>query len=110
MTNKVDGKMVRNYFKNLVNRFFKILPMFENKDESLVVYMDSLADELVGAKDVISGVDNSSMYLSLICTIAFFIGNIDSPDLTKDIVKREVFKAIDICNKLEELYGESVVV
>ena len=40
MTNKVDGKMVRNYFKNLVNRFFKILPMFENKDESLVVYME----------------------------------------------------------------------
>ena len=102
--------MVKNYFKNLVNRFFKILPMYESGDEALVTYMDSLADELIGAKEVIMGVDNSSMYLSLICTLAFFIGNSEDPGLTKEIVKREVFKAIDICNKLEELYGESVVV
>ena len=98
----LPGKLVKNYCDDLVNKFYKILPMRENKEETLQVYMESLMFELVGARNVVYALQNNSAYLSLISILQSLI---DDPENELHVVKREVFHAISICNKLKDRYG-----
>lgn len=104
----IPGALLYKYLRNLVNQFFKILPLRENEEESLTAYMGSLQHELVGANSVIAEVDFNPMFFSLIAILQYLI---DNPDSTVSVYKREVFKAISICNKLksrcEELHPDA---
>lgn len=95
---KLDAEMVCNYFGILVNQFFKILPMRENGEESLPVYLESLRSELLGSERVIVELDNNPLFLSLVSILQYLI---DSPEITVRETKREVFKAISICNRIK---------
>lgn len=99
----LTNEVVCNYFGALVNQFFKILPMRESNEESLLVYMESLRDELIGCKELIVGMDNNPFFLSLINILQFMIKN---PNCPVGTTKREVFKAISICNKLKAQFSE----
>lgn len=98
--------LVSNYCKNLVNMFYKILPMKENKEETIQTYMESLMFELVGAKGVMVALRNDALFLSLISILQSMI---DQPDCEVTVIKREVFRAISICNKLSDRYGYRVI-
>ena len=98
--------LVSNYCKNLVNMFYKILPMKENKEETIQTYMESLMFELVGAKGVMVALRNDALFLSLISILQNMI---DQPDCEVAVIKREVFRAISICNKLSDRYGYRVI-
>lgn len=100
----MSGQLLYNYLRNLVNQFFKILPLRESEERSLTAYMGSLQCELIGANDVIASVDYNPLFLSLIAILQYLI---DNPDSTVTVYKREVFKAISICNKLKAKYAES---
>lgn len=97
----VSKDLLCNYFKNLVNLFFKILPIRENNEDSLVVYMESLQTELLGCKELIIALKNDSNYLTLLSILQYLI---DNPECEVHKVKREVFRAISICNKLKSKY------
>ena len=58
----VRNNLVKNYFHDLVNRFFKILPMRENGEESLTTYMRSLRVELIGGKGLLPELQVNSSY------------------------------------------------
>ena len=75
----MDAMVLNNYFRTLINLFFKILPIKESGESSLDTYMRSLQAEL--------------QYL------------IDNPSCEVSVVKREVFRAISICNKLKSRYA-----
>lgn len=98
----IDAQLLHNYFRNLVNHFFKILPIREKETESLPVYMRSLQAELLGCKELISAVQYDSCYLTLITILQYLI---DNPSCPISDVKREVFRAISICNKLKARYA-----
>lgn len=100
----ITAATLSNYFRTLVNHFFKILPIWESGESSLVMYMRSLQAELLGCKELIEVIHNDSLFLSLIAILQFLI---DNPALETSSVKREVFKAISICNKLKSRYGGS---
>lgn len=102
----VDANLLRNYFKNLVNQFFKILPMRENDEDSVITYMQSLQIELLGCKDLIPEVRDNSLYLTLLSILQYLIEN---PECSISTVKREVFRAISICNKLKAVYSNMEV-
>lgn len=102
----VDANLLRNYFNNLVNQFFKILPMRENNEDSVITYMQSLQIELLGCKDLIPEVRDNSLYLTLLSILQYLIEN---PDCSIPTVKREVFRAISICNKLKAVYSSMEV-
>ena len=111
MVNTVTGtpvttNLLKNYFHNLVNQFFKILPMRENNEDSLITYMQSLQTELLGCKDFIPEVGVNPQYLTLLSILQYLI---DNPSCTVVIVKREVFRAISICNKLKSVYASTEV-
>ena len=94
----VRNNLVKNYFHDLVNRFFKILPM---REESLTTYMRSLRVELIGGKGLLPELQVNSSYLTLMAILEYLI---DTPECTVSDVRREVFHAISVCNKLEEYF------
>lgn len=98
--------MVGNYFDTLINMFFKILPLWEDREESLPVYMESLQIEMLGFKNLMSCICDDSQYLSLLSVLQFFI---DNPETDVHTVKREVFRSISICNRLKKKYGKTEV-
>lgn len=101
----IDGKLLHNYFRTLVNHFFKIIPIRENEEESLGTYIHSLQLELFGCIDLIPELQTNSFYLSLLSILQYLGGN---PECDIRIVRREVFRAISICNKLKAIYSEEV--
>ena len=98
----IDAEVLHNYFRNLVNHFFKILPIREQNEESLTTYMQSLQAELLGCKGLMSAIQNDASYLTLLSILQYLI---DNPECTVREVKREVFRAISICNKLKAQYA-----
>ena len=98
----MDAMVLSNYLRTLINLFFKILPIWENGESSLDTYMRSLQVELIGCKELVDAINNDPMFLSLISILQYLI---DNPSCPIPVVKREVFKAISICNKLKAKYA-----
>lgn len=100
-----DAATVANYFDSLIGMFFKILPMYENKDSTLKVYMQSFFAELSGFRELVTATEHDGSLVSLEAILKSLMENIDKP--TPDVdVKREVFKAISICKRLRSKYGD----
>lgn len=102
----VSSTLLKNYFSHLVNQFFKILPMREQNEETLPVYIESLHSELFGAKGLVPELYSDPLLLTLLSTLQYLI---DNPQLSVSKVKREVFKAISVCNKLGAKYTSAEV-
>jgi len=103
MTNKgidIPDNLVKNYLKSLIGLFYKILPIKESGEPSLGKYMDSLQRELIGCQSLISELNYDELYLSLLSILQYLIEN----DCNTEVVRCEVFKAINICKKLQKKY------
>lgn len=113
----IDTEVLQNYFRTLVNRFFKILPIREQAEtlsdgesistneeaeEALITYMRSLQAELLGCRELVNAIQKDASYLTLISILQYLI---DHPKSTVKEVRREVFRAISICNKLKAEYA-----
>jgi hypothetical protein len=96
------ARMIRKYLNGLVNLFFKILPIRESGEPSLKTYMESLRCEMLGCKSLVEAIDADPQYMSLVSILQFLIEN-EGCDVS--VFKREVFKAISICNKLSARYA-----
>ena len=92
-----------NYFQYLVDHFFKILPMMEQNESSVYTYMDSLQFELIGFKNLFS---DARYCANIVTLLSILQGLIDDKECSISVVKREVFHAISICNKLIKLYSD----
>ena len=102
----IDCALLHNYFKQLVNHFFKILPMRENEDASLPTYIRSLQIELLGCEGFVPEMGTNPMFMTLLSVLQYMT---DHPECSVREVRREVFRAISICNKLKAEYAESEV-
>lgn len=79
--------------------------MFESKEESLSTYLESLQVELLGFERLVVAINNDPYYVVLLSILQYFI---DNPDASVKVVKREVFRAISICNRLKACYASEV--
>ena len=102
---QVSEEMLANYFTYLVNHFYKILPMRENEEETLGVYMQSLQVELLGAKSLMTEFGKDPEFLVLTAILQWLIKH---PNCSVKTVKREVFKAINVCEKMRDRYKKAV--
>lgn len=98
----MNAAVLGNYLRSLINLFFKILPLKESGERSLGTYMRSLQAELLGCNSLVEAVHDDSLFLSLIAILQYLI---DNPDCEVPFVRREVFRAISICNKLKDKYA-----
>lgn len=101
----IAGSVVANYFETLVNRFFKILPIRESGEKTLPIYIRSLQTEMLGCQEFINALNNDANFLTLLSVLQYIH---DNPDCPVQDVKREVFRAINICNKLKTRYAKAV--
>lgn len=93
---------LKNYMRSLVDRFFKILPLWEDGEETLPEYLDSMLIELSGFRSMMFALHHDQDYVTLIAIVQYLI---DNPETPTRVVKREVFRAISVCNKLSAKYG-----
>jgi len=99
----VDDQLLVNYFNSLVDRFFKIVPIREENDETLPVYMHSLQVELMGCCGFIPELSEDSSYLTLLSILQYLI---EHPECDFKMVRREAFRAIGICKQLKRAYAK----
>ncbi len=86
-----------SYFSSLVNRFFKILPLKESSPETLPVYLESLQAELLGGEGAFPCLRDNADFTSLLFILQYLR---DYPNCSVGVVKREVFRAIRMCNNI----------
>lgn len=98
----ITRQSLRNYMRNLVDRFFKILPLWEEGEETLPAYLDSMLIELSGFRSMMFALHHDHDFVSLMAIVQYLI---DNPETETRTVKREIFRAISICNKLSAKYG-----
>ena len=97
----LDESLIKNYFRYLVDHFFKILPMREQEDESLKTYMTGFLLEILGCQSLIPEFGTDAEFLKLASTLQYLI---DNPETSVRDVKRSVFGAISVCNHLKTKY------
>ena len=97
------ASMFTSYMRYLVGRFFKILPIKESGEDTLDIYIDSLQSELLGCRKLIVTIQDDPEFLSLLSILQYMK---DNPQCTVKNVRREVFRAISICNRLKSAYSE----
>ena len=98
---ELPDKVVQKYLKALIGQFYKILPIKESGEPSLNKYMQSLQREMLGCQNLIIALNNDELFLSLLAVLQYLIEN----DCDTSTVKCEVFKAINICKKLQKNYS-----
>jgi hypothetical protein len=99
----VPNENCREYFKSLVNKTYKILPLKEENSQTLQSYLDSYLLELIGDKDLFSLLEGKPKFITLLSTISYLA----SEDYTVAECKKEVFKSIHIIEKLsDDLFGK----
>lgn len=101
---KNDEKLVI-YLNTVVNSVFKVLPLYEEQNVGVQTYIESLLFELYGLEDAIL-IEHSYEYISLLSTLESVKKEVAKQDSRKSVIKREVFKCINIIKnmvgKLEE--------
>ena len=97
----VEGEMVAKYFKTLVNHFFKILPIRENEEGSLAVYVRGMQVELEGFRSFVPVIRDNPDFLRLLSILQYLL---DHPDCETKEVKREVFQGISLINRLQNTF------
>lgn len=99
---EITSLIFSNYTLLLIDRIYKILPLFEEKNEGLFRYIQSLIYELDGLFHVIVSLKSNAEYLSLVATLEALSDDLIVFSSEKDIVKREVFRCIDIVKRIEK--------
>lgn len=92
----------RDYFIGLKGKFYKILPMKENNDPTLGQYMSGLEKELIGCHSYLALSSLGGEFTSLLCILRYLI----ITDCDVKTVRGEVFRAIEVCEKLSKRGGE----
>lgn len=89
---EINNKQVIAYFDKLVNRVFKILPMSEENSDTIDEYVNSLVRELIGNSKILYGEE-----------LLIVVGTLKGlPYENHKLLKSDIFKAIDIIEKVKK--------
>jgi hypothetical protein len=88
------------YFEFLINKTYKILPLKEEKSDTLKSYLESYQRELIGNMDLVPLLVDEPKFITVLNTMQFLI----SEEYSDKICKREVFKCIRILEEINEKY------
>lgn len=105
ITDKLDKEKLRAYFKHLVNKTYKILPLKESAIKSgdstmLNSYLDGFARELLGCGILFDLIEKEPRIVSVFCIITY----LREEKYDKEVCKSEVFRCIGILNKISDKY------
>lgn len=97
---KFTEREYKLYLSNLIDSVFKILPLYEDKNEFLDEYVESLLQfNLSNARELTEDFE-VSWYIETVTTLTNLKENLkNNSDLTHKKVKREVFKLTNLIHK-----------
>lgn len=105
MTN-ISEKDYRNYLIQLKDRVWKVLPMYEEENETIEEYIDSVNFELFGLRGLIGELPHGIWYVKSLATLEQLKVETALDDRQKK-VKKEVFKILNAIDKqIDMLKGE----
>jgi hypothetical protein len=93
----IHSSIAEKGLQQYVGKFFKILPMFEEKCPTLKQYVQSLNREMIGLSHLIVEVESNEDFLTLVATLE----GLSRSDISVEEVKSDVFKSISILKKLK---------
>lgn len=99
----ITPEFLEAYFETLVDLLFKILPMWEDGEETLPEYMDRLLRELIGCRALFPAIRNDAGFLSILAILQYLI---ETPGCKIGTVRRMVFQAISLCGSLRARYAQ----
>jgi hypothetical protein len=95
----MNNKKLALYLDTTVNSVFKILPLYEEQNIGVATYIESLIFELDGLQDIVA-IEHSYEYISLLSILASVKKEAEKKDSKKPVIKREVFKCINIIKNM----------
>lgn len=97
----ISEALIVEYLNMLVNKVFKILPIIENQEESISVYVESLRCELQGFQSLLPSIGEDPTFLSFLSIVQWLTENVVNDEVQYKVIRREVFHAISLCKKLQ---------
>jgi len=96
----------REYLIELKNRVYKILPLYEEENECLGEYIDSVCFELYGLRKLIADLPYGIWYVKSLATLEQM--KVETLNVgAKKRVKKETFKVLKLIdNQIDVLKGE----
>lgn len=101
-----NNERLCGYLNGVVDSVFKILPLYEEKNTGIELYVESLLKGLFELDKVIK-IEHSFEYISLLTIVKAVQTEVTSEESQKKIVKREVFNSINTIKKLISKIEES---
>lgn len=89
-----------NYFKFLINKTYKILPMKEENSQTLNSYLESYLRELVGNQELVKLLIDEPNFITILNTLQF----LSSENYSVKTCKKEVFKCIRLLEDINNKY------
>ena len=97
--------MLYVFIRGLTGRVFKVLPLREaelaGETAYLDTYLESLVRDMMGATDTFPELREMPEYITTLNIMQFMEHN----DVTQEVCKQEVFKALRLLNTIERKLG-----
>ena len=97
---EIPNENMSQYFKYLVGKTFKILPLYEENSDTLPSYLKSYQRELIGDSQLFMELSNEPKFITLLATIEF----LSNCEYDHDTCKSEVLKCTNIINDINNRY------
>lgn len=94
----IPNEAFKCYLKALINKVYKILPMYEEENKNLRSYLESLEREMSGCYQIYQSVCEDANFLSVIGIVRY----LSTAEYNQRTCKQEVFKAIRIIESIVE--------
>jgi hypothetical protein len=92
---QIDDELLAKYIERLVNKIFKLLPLKQESNPTLVEYHKSLMLELNGANSLVIALQGDANFMCLICSLEGLLSIEDDKTY-----RSKIFELIGICKKL----------
>lgn len=90
----------QKYLSTLKDKFYKVLCLFEEKNEGLTKYIDSLIYELYGLYYLLDG-ENQSKVTTLMCILEHMYDDSLQVDGNLEEIRREIFHSMSLIEKIK---------
>jgi hypothetical protein len=98
--NKIPRQSFYLFLDSMIGKLFKIIKLKDNNVDTINTYISSLQIEFIGGMSLMHELKDDARLVSIISVLQYFIDN----EYDFEVCKREVFKCIDIINKLKNKY------
>jgi hypothetical protein len=90
----------QEYLSELIGKFFKILPLFEQKNSNLSKYLNSLQFELEGVSKLVIDKQGYGKLVSVLGILKSVLDKNSDGDIDVSTIRSEVFKCMRIIESL----------